>query len=261
MIPHRTVLFADILGFAALVEAHSQLSPRFRRFSQLGGRYTSFRGAARAASLNALEIAFAGFHEAIAERVADARQHTDVSLMAFSDCAFIAVGNQTEALTIAQRLMVLLINRQIPIRIGVGTGTFQPVQFSSGWNSTKWGTNSAQFLGTGVVRAYQAERSGLKGLRVLIHAKTPRRSIHPYLSATGNSVAPYELCYLYGGWRGIEVERGDVASLNQLLALSLKAMHSTAHKFARHQYTQTTKALDCQLRHVGLPGSFSLVGL
>ena len=52
--------------------------------------------------------------------------------------------------------------------MGMASGSFAALRFRSDI-STDNGDHAAQFLGTAVVRAYQAERCGLKGLRVFVH--------------------------------------------------------------------------------------------
>jgi hypothetical protein len=68
----------------------------------------------------------------------------------------------------SQALMRDLISFGVPVRMGIGRGSFRGLRLTTDI-SDEVRRHSSQFLGTGVIRAHQAESCGLKGLRILIH--------------------------------------------------------------------------------------------
>src|SRR5262249_42468760 len=61
-----------------------------------------------------------------------------------------------------------MLPRKIPLRMGIAFGSFAALRFRSDV-SADGGDHAAQFLGTAVVRAYQTEKCGIKGIRILLH--------------------------------------------------------------------------------------------
>lgn len=61
-----------------------------------------------------------------------------------------------------------LISFRVAVRMGIGRGTFRDLRLTTDI-SDEVRHHSSQFLGTGVIRAHEAESCGLKGLRIFIH--------------------------------------------------------------------------------------------
>src|SRR5437588_11901588 len=61
-----------------------------------------------------------------------------------------------------------LVTSEIPVRMGIARGSYRMLRFLTD-TSAQVTFHMSQFLGTGVVRAYQTERCGLPGLRILLH--------------------------------------------------------------------------------------------
>jgi hypothetical protein len=68
----------------------------------------------------------------------------------------------------APKLMRDFILNRVPVRMGIGKGTFYPFKFSTDITDSTVVTRSL-FMGTAVVRANRAERCGGKGMRIFVH--------------------------------------------------------------------------------------------
>jgi len=91
-----------------------------------------------------------------------------LTAITFSDSVFVATSHLFEAATFAVNLARSMLSQKIPIRLGIAFGSFAALRFRSEV-SGDGGDHAAQFLGTAVVRAYQAEKCGIKGMRILLH--------------------------------------------------------------------------------------------
>jgi class 3 adenylate cyclase len=169
-VEERTVLFADMLGFARLTELKMPTLDEFARIHET--RDQDGRVDVEFLRLNptSLVSAFAAFHRAVDVAVATSRATGSIiTTVAFSDSAFIVCSSLNAACGIAIALMNDLLPRAIMLRIGIASGTILTIRFRSDTTFTH-GDYSAQFLGTGVVRAYAAaENSRLAGARILLH--------------------------------------------------------------------------------------------
>src|ERR1700730_12033300 len=98
-----------------------------------------------------------------------------LTAMTFSDSAF--VTTQADAVgRIARHVMRDCLRRKIPVRMGIASGTFRTVR-SRADNANNVRIYGAQFYGTGVVRAHEAEQKGGKGLRVFVHAPVQQNDL------------------------------------------------------------------------------------
>jgi hypothetical protein len=107
-----------------------------------------------------------------------------LTAITFSDSVFIATNYFFEATTLAVNIEHSMLSRRIPVRIGVAFGSFAALRFRSDV-SPEGGDHAAQFLGSAVVRAYQAEKCGIKGMRILLHP-----SVEPLLADTAHNPDP-----------------------------------------------------------------------
>ena len=164
---NKVVLFADILGFASLTETYpidvEHLKMRDRILAP-----SRDLDALREASKNKLTHAFSGFHSALGFALNVANWRHPLTAITFSDSAFIATTHIYEAINVAIDLQHSLLSQKIPVRMGIGYGSFAALRFRSDITADS-GDHAAQFLGTAVVRAYAAETCGIKGLRILLH--------------------------------------------------------------------------------------------
>lgn len=159
----KVVLFVDVLGFAALTEAHPidldglRAYDHLRSLGELIGRPS-----------NPLSDAFSHFHFQLRSSISLASMYHPLTAITFSDSAFIATEYAHDAVKIAVGLIQGMLSQRVPVRIGIAAGSFVTLRFKSDIADGE-GDHSVQFLGTAVVRAHSAETSGIKGIRILLH--------------------------------------------------------------------------------------------
>ena len=155
------ILFADMLGFASLVESEgdelNKLSPVFTGVELYPSPAESLLG-----------YRFINFHRCLNEaRVRLQRLGTGTASV-FSDSAFLRIDTLEQAIDIARSLMFDLASNEVPVRMGIARGSYRMLRFLTD-SSAQASFHVSQFLGTGVVRAYKTERCGIPGLRILLH--------------------------------------------------------------------------------------------
>lgn len=158
-------MFADMLGFAALTESAGECLPDFPTADFLWQMMVTYRGGYLETPL---QTAFANFHAGLSRARADAGLSVKFDSISFSDSLFVALANIENAVTMATTIMHEMMLRLIPVRIGIGYGTFKLIRVRSDV-SIGVSDHSAQFLGTGIVRAHAAESCGIPGMRIFIH--------------------------------------------------------------------------------------------
>lgn len=180
---NKVVLFADILGFAALTESCPLDVDRCR----VGDRPLAYRfGEIFEVSRNELAHTFSGFHSSLRGVLRLARLWHSLTAITFSDSAFIATTHAYEAINIAINLLHALLPQKIPVRMGIAYGSFAALRFRSDITADS-GDHAAQFLGTAIVRAHATETCGIKGLRILLHP-----SVMPLLDDIHHNPVPTE---------------------------------------------------------------------
>lgn len=163
----KTVLFVDLLGFASLTEAHP-IQPALMRASERPLSAESLNFVFSSTTENPLSHNFASFHRSLRSVLYVAQMQYPLTAITFSDSAFIATTQVYEAARIAVDLQQLFLRSRVPVRMGMAHGSFLALRFRSDV-AVDGGDHASHFLGTGVVRAYAAERCGIKGLRILVH--------------------------------------------------------------------------------------------
>jgi hypothetical protein len=88
--------------------------------------------------------------------------------MLFSDCAYIRAGNPVRSVMVAGALMRQFIKFKVPVRMGIGAGTFYDFEYSTNTSNDSMVVSKSRFLGTAVLNAYAAEQCGGKGMRIFI---------------------------------------------------------------------------------------------
>jgi hypothetical protein len=156
------VLFVDMLGFAALVEEQGEL------LDELSPVFTGAELYSPASSESLLGYRFINFHRCLNEARLDLQKLGAGTEVVFSDCAFFRIDAIADAIEVARQLMFRLVDSGVPARMGIAQGSFRMLRVTTD-TSQQVSFHMSQFLGTGIVRAYQTERCGLSGLRILLH--------------------------------------------------------------------------------------------
>ena len=154
----RTLIFVDMLGFAELTRRNPT------RVLDWGPDEHGFTGS----GTTELQSRVVRFHHLIDSVLAAQTHYGGVSAQVFSDCAYIDVTTTVRAVRVAIELMRAAIMVDVPVRIGLGRGTYYSFKYSVESTGTDVVTK-ALFAGTAVVNAHRAEQCGGKGCRIFLH--------------------------------------------------------------------------------------------
>jgi hypothetical protein len=181
--------------------------------------------------------------------------------MVFSDCAFIVTETALLTALTAVELMRSFMLRQVPVRMGMGYGTYNPVRFTS----DSYGSSNIHrslFSGSAVVTAVDAE-SKARGLRIFLHPDVlaERNIIEfsvpvvPRHEVSDNNA--FELDFLYS-----DDENGDTPgeTRDENLMRSVWAMREDApadKPDVQQHYENTIAAINGMRRRRGRPDCFS----
>jgi hypothetical protein len=163
---NRVVVFADILGFAALTEANEIDIQVLKAYSRpfVPGSMDTILGK----PINPLAQTFSHFHQSVEGAIVLSNMKFAMTAITFSDSAFFATNYLFEAASLAIHLEQSFLSSGVPVRMGIGFGSFAALKFRSDV-SLDGGDHASQFLGSAVVRAHHAEKCGIKGMRILLH--------------------------------------------------------------------------------------------
>lgn len=188
----RTLIFVDMLGFAQLVRRNPT------RIVDHGPDDQGFTGS----GTTAMQSRVVRFQRILEHVLSQQTFEGGASAMIFSDCAYIDVQTSLRAARVAVDLMLLFNKADVPVRIGLGRGTFYGFKYSVDLSGNDM-VSKALFAGTAVIFAHDAEACGAKGCRILLHPSSEedlrRVGSHPRLVALPEKLkhdVGTELCYL-----------------------------------------------------------------
>jgi hypothetical protein len=156
------ILFVDMLGFAALVESEGD------ELNELNPIFTGVELHSPSPAESLLGYRFINFHRRLNEARLRLQEMGAGTAIVFSDSAFFRIKTLDHAIDLARSLMFDLVTSEIPVRMGLARGSYRMLRFLTD-SSAHVSFHMSQFLGTGIVRAYQTERCGVPGLRILLH--------------------------------------------------------------------------------------------
>jgi len=235
----QLVLFADMLGFGTLSEKGDAFIDVTFDVIDLLRPLTDHVTVAK----RRRQDWFIGFHSAVTQITLRERKRLgNHSVISFSDSVFIT-GAELGVLKCASALMRLCIWKHIPVRMGLGWGSWIELHFGSSMFPARR-QHAAQFYGSGVTSAYHAEHKGGKGLRIFVHpgaAKQLGASKHiiPLPPGEETALATHEVNY---GRRTHQGRLGELRTL-QNLKDTVKEMSGGAKKEVAH-YIATQSALN-----------------
>ncbi|MGD0326184.1 MAG: hypothetical protein ABSD45_20875 [Terriglobia bacterium] len=174
------ILFVDMLGFAALVEKEGD------QLNQLSPIFTNVELYSPSPSESLLGHRFVNFHRCLNQARVRLQELGAGTAIVFSDSAFLRTDGIENAVHIARTLMFDLVTSEVPVRMGLARGSYRMLRFLTD-SSARVSFHMSQFLGTGVVRAYETERSGVPGLRILLHP-----ALEPLLDKDALRIIPVE---------------------------------------------------------------------
>jgi hypothetical protein len=156
------ILFVDMLGFAALVEEEGE------ELNVLNPIFTGVELYSPSSAESLLGYRFINFHRCLNQARVRLQEMGAGTAIVFSDSAFFRIDTIENAIHLARTLMFELVTSEVPVRMGLARGSYRMLRFLTD-SSAHVSFHMSQFLGTGIVRAYQTERCGISGLRILLH--------------------------------------------------------------------------------------------
>jgi hypothetical protein len=227
-----------MLGFVALTENYPTRLVQYR-LDELGypGTATSL-----------LQTRYNRFHGILGACISKQRLAGGIQAMLYSDCAYLDTGSSVRAGQIATDLMRKFLQQGVPVRMGMGRGTFYAFGFSIDVSDSTTVTRSL-FAGTAVVRAHAAQRSGGKGMRIFVHPSLApdrqliQRSVKMLALPAPNKDASWELDYLYENTPAGKQPQADESDME--LFKAVKSMDDPkADMEVRRHYIETLEALN-----------------
>src|SRR5947209_3165302 len=134
----RVLVFVDILGIAALTNECRVRVQDFRR------------GKSSRSATTELSNRVNRFDTVLSQSIFNQTFIGSIQAMIFSDCAFLVFENALQAALFAVELMRNMIKRGVPVRMGVGKGTFYDLEHSTKTDMTSVAINKSRFIGTSV---------------------------------------------------------------------------------------------------------------
>lgn len=240
-----------MLGFRALVERNAEEIETLNAVYRSSGHdefeppTTVLLGEALPSepAPNDLAYQFTHFHRALNAT----REHLAASqfgcVLIFSDSAFFQVDSLEAAMQLSASLMRSLLTAMVPARMGIGHGSVRLLRFLTD-HSEQVTMHSSQFLGTAVVRAYAAEQSGTKGMRILLHRSVDHelcgdllREVVPVTDKPETSCVTHEVNYLVHA-------ADDDGRFDEFEFGPVKQMLRRAEVDVQFQYFDTLRALN-----------------
>ena len=231
------VLFVDMLGFADLVEQEGD------ELNQLSPIFTGVELHSPSPAESLLAYRFINFHRCLNQARIRLQKMGAGTGIVFSDSAYFRIGAFEEAIHLSRTLMFELVTSEVPVRMGLACGSYRMLRVMTD-SSDQVSFHVSQFLGTGIVRAYQTETCGLPGLRVLLHP-----DLEPLLNGDASrivSVTPadkmrldvqHEVNYLEAEDNGLGQDFQDCIQFD-----CLRSMAGKTDKHRQYHYIETFKA-------------------
>ena len=229
---NRAVVYLDLLGFAALVEANPEQLATDAIDTAKWQTLTSDPASER----------LAAFHEIVETKIVTEQPN---HAMVFSDCAFGVFYTPTACAEFSAILMQDFLRAKVPVRMGLGFGTFH-----SGGTSTSFTGRStvvrSMFGGTSVVRAVTAEGCGGKGMRIFAHS-----SFSGLYAKIGRAERRREILRVPSQLKSVSHEVDFAYGLNPQevsnLTENIKQMAHSAPAEVQDHYAETLRALSRML--------------
>lgn len=156
----RTLVYVEILGFKAIAESYHF------RVQDSGPDEQGFLHS----WATELQNRSNRFDRVLDQCVFNETLNGGMQVLLFSDCAFLVFETSLQAAVVSTRLMRDFIKEKVPVRMGLGKGTFYDIEYVTRTNADPVLVSKSRFIGTAVVRAHAAEQCGGKGMRVFLDA-------------------------------------------------------------------------------------------
>jgi len=238
------VLFVDMLGFVGVTNftgfRHSDPIPR-SLLSYYGLRQLPWHS-----DYDGPDDVYTAFQRVIRRTIAEAQRRrkdaTPLTTNLFSDSMYMVFQSPEEIVWFARRVMLRCLQAHLPVRMGIAAGTVTQHSYTSETLPNSDLVLSAPFMGTGIIRAYQAERAPQKGLRIFVHG-----SATYLLEEAGLQDALIQLDEV--DWPPAATHEVNYLDLNSrvfpgaVLPIRIESMRKVAPRSAAKHYTATLPAL------------------
>jgi len=258
------VLFVDLLGFASNVTA---LSPRDEQVLLQAVRQAAAYDTPiplvfaepRVQNLYKQYVTFQKIARYAVHRLAQSQARSvpenpgNIRSVVFSDSLFIACDDSNALLRCAADLVPSIVGSSdypSPVRAGLAEGAFTAFEWAIRASEGNLFYAEVPFLGSGVVRAYQAESMGAPGLRIVIHPSAApafaRLGPSQVIALPQNEVNDYgthEVNLVW--WPSLTEDSGMIprAGAYEILVKKVKGLQESAPDNVRPRYDATLAAL------------------
>jgi hypothetical protein len=235
----KTLIFVDVLGFKAIT---NEYQVRVRHFHD---KATGFLGT----STTEMQGRINRFNTVLDQCVLNEAVNGGIQAMLFSDCAFLILDNSLRAALVAVDLMRNFIKNGVPVRMGVGKGTFYDIEYSTYTNAGTLTISKSRFIGTGVACAHDAEQCGGKGMRIFVDRSV--REDLPFIRQRIKTVqlpkalkgVEWELDYLSESRPMAEEQKVEAAD-RELFENVARMGNPQYTRDVQRQYTETLRAMN-----------------
>jgi hypothetical protein len=232
----KVLIFVDILGFAAVTNEY-KVRVRYFRDEERG---------LSGASTTEMQGRINRFNNVLDRCVFEESNYGGIQAMLFSDCAFLVFDNSLRAVHVARNLMRRFIEWGVPVRLGIGKGTFYDIEYLTKTDVGNVTVSKSRFIGTAVVRAHAAEQCGGKGMRIFLDASIeedlPHIGRRLSLPEALNNVR-WELDYLHEP-RPMNEEEKVEANDRELFEKVARMKDPASPPKVQLQYTETLAAMN-----------------
>src|SRR5262249_13989664 len=156
------------------------------------------------------------------------------------------VDNCVRAVHVARNLMRRFIKWGVPVRMGIGKGTFYDIEYLTKTNGGSVIVSKSRFIGTAVINAYAAEQCDGKGMRIFLDASIEEdlRHIQRHLPLPQPlKTVRWELDYLHEP-RPIHEEASVEAHDRELFDKVARMSDPASPANIQLQYSETLAALN-----------------
>ena len=235
----RALIFVDILGFEAITNVYQV------RVQDFGPNEHGFTGSSTTEMSNRINR----FNTVLDRCVFEETLTGGIQAMLFSDCAFLVFETSLRAAVVAAGLMRDFIKRGVPVRMGIGKGTFYDIEYVTNTNVGSVTVSKSRFIGTAVVRAHASEQCGGKGMRIFLDSSleedlpSVRRRIKTLPLARPAKGVNWELDYLHESAPASEQQKVEAADRELFDKVAWLKNPEWPRKVQRH-YTETLAAMN-----------------
>ena len=247
-LPRFYVAFVDILGFRHVVMRNRM--PRARSLDHKRRAGWWHKDAAYD-MYNPIGRIFTAFHQSFEQAVDKTPWETEATLVVFSDSLFVGTTHAASCMSFCESMVRYSVEHDVPVRIGVGYGTFVTHGFAFEANP-RLKIVTTQFFGSAVIRAVDAERV-VKGTRIAVHPRAVKALKKDHVEEDAKLLelpadvacksATHEWSLLSSASEMGGIDDPDFRDQENRLLKHLQQMMKTSPTTEQHHYLHTIESL------------------